>query len=890
LIIDQVGNVGIGMTNPGAKFAVDGTIYNLNGNLGVGTFQPSAKLEVDGSIYIPAAATGSNIGIGTVLPPVGLSVGAGAPSWTAAMVNQNDIYAAGDVEVDGALYVDGFIYGNGSKLTGIPGGSSQWTTVGSDIFYNTGNVGIGTITPNARLEISGATTLASLMVSSAGTTDGDYFIVSSQGNVGIGSTAPSQALDVYGALRLNGNGDSYFAGSVGIGVLSPTSALDVAGTVNMTGFKMATGAGASKVLASDGSGNGTWATMSSSQWTTAGSDIYYSAGNVGIGTTDPGAYKLNVNGPAVIGSTLGGYGFEVGQDVIYMHTSNGSGPYLYATGGKVQIGGGNLPTGTLSVQGTFVVGSTYAQSYTPSTNGALIEGNVGIGIPAPTAKLAVDGSIYVLDGNIGIGTTTPGYLLSIKDSSGVGYPDMFQLEAENSSDPTWRFNRVSATTYGDFRVMLRGSPGSNWLNISSWDKWDQQLVVHSSGNVGVGITVPTAKLAVDGSIYVLDGNIGIGTIAPTARFEVAGNSTTYFSGNVGIGVATPTKELHVVGDMRVTGLDCTGNLNGGALTADASGNITCSDDDGGGSSQWTTAASDIFYNTGNVGIGTGAPRGILDVKPSSIKDIYLSTYPDYNIKLTGGDQIDVVRDNGTASNLYLQHATNADVIMVAGGSTGKVGIGTMLPGSNLEVVAASASAVIRVKSLSASSFSEFQLLNDQNNASTHSLVFGYSGSSYAGFGGLTGEFGYFGTNGNYPFTIFTNNTSRLVVSNDGNVGIGTTAPRAKLEINNTLVYQKEYDNGNSGTGKTIDWNNGNNQLVTMTGDCTFTFTAPGSTAKLVLRLVQDGTGGRTASWPGTVKWPSASAPTLSPGVGAEDLVSCYYNGTSYYCVDNLDFQ
>jgi hypothetical protein len=43
------------------------------------------------------------------------------------MTAQNDAYVAGDVEIDGALYVDGFIYGNGSKLTGLSSGASGLT-------------------------------------------------------------------------------------------------------------------------------------------------------------------------------------------------------------------------------------------------------------------------------------------------------------------------------------------------------------------------------------------------------------------------------------------------------------------------------------------------------------------------------------------------------------------------------------------------------------------------------------------------------------------------------------------------------------------------------------------------------------------------------------------
>ena len=78
-------------------------------------------------------------------------------------------------------------------------------------------------------------------------------------------------------------------------------------------------------------------------------------------------------------------------------------------------------------------------------------------------------------------------------------------------------------------------------------------------------------------------------------------------------------------------------------------------------------------------------------------------------------------------------------------------------------------------------------------------------------------------------------TSRVKLEVDGiiygtNIGVGTTSPGQKLEINNTAAFSSEYDNGKSGTSKTIDWNNGNKQRITLTGNCTLTFTAPACAA------------------------------------------------------------
>ena len=154
----------------------------INGNVGIGTTNPSAKLEVAG----PATITSDNSGVPQLL-------------MRGATNNAQQLLIGYNTSSD-------YAYIQATK-TGIANEPLALNP-------SNGNVGIGTTTPSATLEVNGNTQIDGNLVAGSITATSIAFpgggtftpalaasLTSSNGNVGIGTTSPQSTLDVNGNIN-----------------------------------------------------------------------------------------------------------------------------------------------------------------------------------------------------------------------------------------------------------------------------------------------------------------------------------------------------------------------------------------------------------------------------------------------------------------------------------------------------------------------------------------------------------------------------------------------------------------------------------------------------------------------------------------------------------------
>ena len=98
----------------------------------------------------------------------------------------------------------------------------------------------------------------------------------------------------------------------------------------------------------------------------------------------------------------------------------------------------------------------------------------------------------------------------------------------------------------------------------------------------------------------------------------------------------------------------------------------------------------------------------------------------------------------------------------------------------------------------------------------------------------------------------------------------------------TNGYTEEVATANTSTAYTIDLAGGSVQVLTLTGNCTFTFPTATAGKGLTILLKQDATGSRTVTWPAAVKWPAGTAPTITATASQLDKYVFTADGTNWY--------
>ncbi len=678
-----------------------------------------------------------------------------------------------------------------------------------------------------RVQQSGTGAIAEF-IGSASTT---VFTIASGGNVGIGTTTPAARLQVAGLteqFRVGYDASTYYTTTVGatggvtfdaVGTgagftfsdsVNVNNALTVTGVAN---FANGSSTAPSITFASDIDTGIYRGGANNLRMVTGGADriTIDASGNVGIGTTSPSA-RLHIAGASqriFIGNPVNTDYF----DLLYsagaypgfrqeIQRSNGGAAFALFQAFASKTGAvGNAYWGGIGMLGNFgtagvdedptvsymYFGTESTLSITNNTfrlypnKNAYFDGNVGIGNTSPSSKL----SINVTSGGQ-LGTSTPNGIVINDTSAGSSWDTVnpFAVLDFSTFDTS---SGAGAGARGRIGLVMTNLTGSRsrlgfFTESGTAGTFAERMTIlgnetGAAGNVGIGTTTPAARLHVEGLTQQLrigydasdylsttvssDGTVGFTAVGTAPKFNFMG-------GNVGIGTTTPTGTLHIF------------SASAGTYTPNA-------------------AADDlIIENNGSGGITLVTP----DASTSNINFGSPSRQAGGQISWNQSSALFTIGANNAGGQVRILSNNAVEAMRIT--SEGNVGIGTSTPVTRLDL----GGNLATNSQFKAGTF-EIQgfALND---GSFLDNMYWNSGWKYraSGFGGAVTF-----NNGRILFRTAPSGaaggsatvTDRLVIANNGNVGINDSDPILTLELseNGTLGRNNQYFTFND-TGGTIN--------------------------------------------------------------------------------------
>ena len=651
-----------------------------------------------------------------------------------------------------------------------------------------GNVGIGTDSPEKKLHVTTNTSNSTpqVLVQNSGTGDASMLLnVSGQSYVfGIDyDDSKKFKIASSGNLGTTDRITLLSTGNVGIGTITPGYKLEVAGTARITSA-LTFGGNVNNIIAGTGSSldfksNGEYYFRKGANTNLT----ILSDGNVGIGTTSPGA-KLTIADPG--GSTtrsiqIEGNNSATGMNGVMGYFSNGlylSNNYYYnsaqvhpvSTYGQTNI---VCQTGTATGDNyiTFNVSDHTDPNNAPDARMRIMDsGNVGIGTASPTAKLHVAGTglftglvsgitpvaaanfvtkAYVDGSGGGTGPFLPLAGGTMTGTNGVIFPDNFKLNLGTGSDAEVYHNgshlfidNSIGTTYirntSTGSILLRNSTGG-----------DIQFDNEFAGNILFN-TSNVTRLTIDGS--------GDATFAGTVTIDSGTSSTLII-------------EKDATGGGKVQFNDA--GSQQAYISLDAAEDMTF----------YAAANNDQVFYAG----------GILNETKSGTTSTFAG-----NGTFAGGVTTGTSLTVGTTALVndtlylaeYIQHIGNTsnnirfttDAISISANATFAGSITTETGGS---VFGGSGGIPIYARSTGTVSYMQFQTSSTGSNGSSDGLTIGVNGST-----------AYIWNRENTTLHLGTNDTSALALDNSQNAtfaGKATSLATAASDGSTTLTTKSYVD-------------------------------------------------------------------------------------------------